>query len=91
MNYFEFVDPYYALIKARNGEEAVKKYIETVGGEEGDFQELLEESKLVPEYYASAKFALSKGENGEPTKLEEVIETLKSHDAELLLIDGSLL
>lgn len=91
MNYFEFVMPYYALIKAKNAEEAVEKYLEVVGGEENEFEDLLEESKLVPEYYASAKFAQSKGENGKMMKLEEVLEVLESKNPEVLLVDGSLI
>lgn len=91
MNYFEFVEPYYALIKAESGEEAVKKYIEIVAGEEGEFETLLEECKLVPEYYAAARFGRSTGEDGELCDLDEVIEILESKNSELLIMDGSLI
>lgn len=91
MNYFEFLEPYYALIKADCGEEAVKKYIEIIAGDESDFESLLEESKLVPEYYAAARFSRSTDENGNMLDLEEVIEILKSSDTELLVMDGSLI
>ena len=91
MNYFEFVEPYYALIKAKTGEESVEKYIEVVSGEESDFESLLEECELVPEYYASAKFSRSTGEDGELSDLEEVIEILKNEKSDVLLIDAGLL
>ncbi|MGM7634194.1 hypothetical protein [Bacillus sp. Hm123] len=91
MKYFEFADPYYALIKAKHGEEAVKKYIEVVAGVEDDFESLLEECNLVPKYYAVAKFARSKGEDGELITLDETLETLESDETEILLMDGSLL
>lgn len=91
MNYFEFLEPYYALIKADSGEEAVKKYIEAVAGDEDDFENLLEESKLVPEYYAVARFSRSTDETGKMSDLEEVLEILKSREPHLLLVDGSLI
>jgi hypothetical protein len=91
MNYFEFDNPYYALIKANSGEEATKLYIESVAGEESEFNGILEGCNLVPEYYAAAKFARSKGEDGEMMKLEEVLKCLGSNEPELLLIDGSLI
>lgn len=91
MNYFEFVEPYYALIKAKNGEEAVKKYIEVVAGDENDVETLLEECKIVPEYYAAAKFSRSQDEKGNLLEFEEVLEVLKSNVSEILMIDGSLI
>lgn len=91
MNYFEFVDPYYALIKAKNDEEAVKKYIEVVAGDEGEFESLVEECKSVPEYYAAAKLSRSNDEFGKLVDFEEVRKLLESGDTEILLIDGSLI
>lgn len=91
MYYFEFMLPYYALIKAKNGEGAVEKYIEVVAGDETEFDDLLEECKMVPEYYAGAKFSRSVGEDGKMLEMEEVINVLKSEKTELLLMDGSLI
>lgn len=91
MRYFEFVIPYYALIKARNKEEATQEYINVVSGDQSDFDNLLEEAKEVPEYYAAAGFSRVKGENGELMDLDELLETLKDDKTQLLLIDGSLI
>lgn len=88
MNYFEFVEPYRALIRAETGEESVEKYIEVVAGEESDFESLLEESKLVSECYALAKFVRSTQEDGTLPDLEEVFYNEKT---DVLLIDGALL
>jgi hypothetical protein len=91
MKFYEFIEPYYALIKARDEEEATKYYIEIVAGEDEEFKEILEECELVSDYYAVAKFAQSKGENGEMMKIDEILEVLESDEPELLLIDGSLI
>src|SRR5690625_278882 len=91
MNYYELLDPYYALVKAKNKEEAVGKYIEVVAGEESDIGALLEECKLVPEYYASARLAQSKSENGKLIDLEEVVEAFKRYKTEIMLVDSSVL
>ncbi|WEG18642.1 hypothetical protein PQ478_09185 [Alkalihalophilus pseudofirmus] len=91
MNYYEFNTPYYALIKALTIGEAVDKYIESVAGSEEEYDELLEECKLVKDYIAITKFARSKGENGELMEQSEIFEVLGSEDVELLLVDGSLL
>ncbi|MEL3959463.1 hypothetical protein NST17_20135 [Caldifermentibacillus hisashii] len=90
MNYYEFDVPYYALIKANNGEEAVKLYIEVVAGEENKIDDILENCQLVPEYYAAAKFARSKDKDKKMIELEEVLWYLGSDEPEVLLIDGSL-
>lgn len=91
MNYFEFTDPYYSLIKAKDDVDAVKKYIEVVAGDDDDIQMLLDESKIVPEYYAVARFIRSIDESGKLIDLDEALEVLKSIDAEVLLIDGCLI
>ncbi|WP_025727738.1 hypothetical protein [Heyndrickxia ginsengihumi] len=91
MNCYEFIEPYYALIKADTDEKAVKKYIEVVAGDESDFDVLLEECKIVPAYYASARLAQIKNENGKLADLDEVIETFERVETEVLVVDGSLL
>ncbi|GGE47847.1 hypothetical protein GCM10011391_28250 [Pullulanibacillus camelliae] len=91
MKFYEISEPYYALIKARSGEEAVKKYIEVVAGDESEFEILLEDCKLVPDYYASARFAQSRDEKGNLMDFDEVIEILESNETEILIMDGSLL
>ena len=90
MNYFEFVEPYYALIKSKTGEESVEKYIEVVVGEKSDFESLLEECKLVSEYYAAFKFSRSIREEREISDSEDIIELFKNEKSDVLLIDGGL-
>jgi len=91
IKFFEFIEPYYALIKAKDYKEAVKTYIEEVAGEEDEFYELLEECKLVPELYATVKFCQAKGEDGELLDFKEFLKIIESDKTEVLLIDGSLL
>ena len=91
MNYYEILDPYYALIKAKSSEDAVNKYIEVVAGDESDFDSLLEECDSVPDYYASARLAQAKDEMGKLMDLQEVIRTIESDETEILVMDGSLL
>lgn len=91
MHYFEFKEPYYALIKAENYDEAVKHYIETVSGEDEDYEILLDECNLVSSNYAIVHFVRSKGENGEMQEIDVILEVLNSNKPELLLIDGSLI
>ena len=91
MRYFEFVDPYYALIKANDGEEAVEKYIEVVAGDESDFEVLLEECKLVPEDYALIRFSQAPSDDGKLVDLEETLEDFRRQEVSVLVMDGSLL
>lgn len=89
MNFYEIHDPYYALIKANNDEEAVEKYIEVVAGEESEFESLIEECEPVSKDYAFERFTSAPCEDG-----KQLIENLKyfnSDEVEILLIDGSLL
>ncbi len=90
MMYFEFNDPYYALIKAHSAEEAVYKYIEVVAGEESDVKNLIEECVIVSEYYAAAKFGRARGEDNKEIDFSEITSVLESGNVEVLIIDGCL-
>lgn len=91
MNYFEFVEPYYALIKANYGEEAVKEYIEVVAGDESDFESLHEECKLVPQDYALVRFSQAPGENRKLVDPHSILEDFNKPEVRVLIMDGSLL
>ena len=91
MRFFEINEPYYALIKAPSYEEAVQEYLDVVAGEQDEFDELMEEAKEVPEYYAAAKYSRGKGEDRDLIDIEEVLEDLKSNKTQILLMDGSLI
>lgn len=88
MNFYEVYDPYYALILARNEDEAYKLYTDTVADDEGN---LSEEIKLVDHRYGIVKFSRCKSEDGELLKISEILKGLKSDKPKLLVIDGSLL
>ncbi len=91
MYYFEFANPYYALIKAKNDEDAVHKYIEIVAGDDSEFENLLEECEIVTDHYAVARFSRAVDEDGMLCDLEEILKVLESDKSELLIIDGSLI
>ena len=91
MKYFEIYDPYYALIKAKNKEDAVKEYIKNVAGEEEEFQYLLEEMKEVEEDYALVIHSRGNSEDGNPIPVEEILDDFRSNNTMTLLIDGALL
>lgn len=85
MKFFDFYNPYTALIKAENEEQAIEKYVECVAEDKGDigFDEIERD-------YAIVKFSQAKGEDGELAPLNEVLKQLQSDQPELLLMDGSL-
>ncbi len=91
MNIYEIVDPYYALIKAKDDVDAVKKYIEVVAGDESELEVLLEECKLVPEDYALVRFSQAPSEDGKLVDPHLVLEDFNSSDTSILIMDGSLL
>lgn len=88
LNFYEAYNPYYALILAKNEEEAYKVYIENVADDDGD---LHEEIELVDREYGIVKFSRGKSEDGELLEISEILEDLKSDKSKLLLIDGSLI
>lgn len=91
MHFYEINDPYYALIMAPSYGDAVQEYLNVVAGEQDEFDELMEEVKIVPEYYAAARFSRGKGENRDLMNMDEILETLNSNKTQVLLMDGSLL
>lgn len=87
--FFEVHDPYYALIKAKDVNEAKELYITIVADdEEGTLDN---EIKEVPSDYAIAHYSRSLSEDKEVVPLKEVLEVLRSNESNLLLIDGNLL
>ncbi len=86
MKFFDFHNPYMALIKAENEEQAKKKYVELVADDDGDL-----EFDEIDRDYAIVKFSQGKGEDGELIPANEILEQLQSEQPELLLIDGSLI
>ncbi len=86
MKFFDFYNPYIALILAENEEQAKEKYVKWVADDEGDL-----EFDEIERDYAIVKFSQAKGEDSELVPLNEILEQLQSDQPELLLIDGSLI
>lgn len=87
MKFYEVHEPYYALVKARDKDEAIKLYTEFVADDDGS---LHEETKEVSRDYALVKFGRALGEDKELMPVEKVIEEFNDEQNSILLIDGSL-
>lgn len=87
--FFEVHDPYYALIKAKDVNEAKGIYITIVAeDEEGTLDKEIAEVKSD---YAIARYSRSLSDDKEPVALKEILDDLRSEESMLLLIDGNLL
>lgn len=89
MKFYEVHDPYYALIMATNEEEALEIYASNVA--EDDDGELLDEIEEVSRDYAVIRFSRAKSEDGKEIDQMELLAILTSEDAQVLVIDGTLL
>jgi hypothetical protein len=87
MKYFEVYDPYYALAKAHDKEEARKAYVKFVADDDGT---LINEIEEVEHDYALLKFSRAKGKDGKLSDISEVLKEFKEHGAFPLLMDGAL-
>ncbi|MFJ3386859.1 hypothetical protein [Lysinibacillus sp. NPDC086135] len=85
MKFFDFYNPYIALIKAENEEQAKEKYVEWVANDEGDL-----EFDEIEKDHAIVKFSQARDEHGNLVPVDEILEQLQSTQPELLVIDGSL-
>lgn len=85
MKYFEVVDPYYALLKAEDKEDAKLEYNASVAGLE-DINDIHE----VPEDYALVRFSQTSDEDCKLLPPKEVLDEFKSPDRCVLIWDGSL-
>ena len=88
MRFYEIHDPYYALIMARNEEEAMKIYTETVADDDGT---LRDEIELVSRDYALLRISRAPGEDKELIEYKELLDSLNSNEPQLFIIDGSLI
>ncbi|MER2010700.1 MAG: hypothetical protein ABS939_25105 [Psychrobacillus sp.] len=86
MNYFEFEEPYYALVKAKDEKMAKEIYIEVVADLDGD-EDVIE----VTSNYALAMFTLRMSETKELTSINDILAVFEDDESLVLLIDGSLL
>lgn len=91
--FYEINDPYFALIKAKDESDAVKRYIEVVAGDENDNENLLEDIKEIDMITALGKYVesfYSPVVQIDET-FEEYAEFLLKEESNVLLVDGSLL
>ncbi|WP_426578900.1 hypothetical protein P5490_019955 (plasmid) [Bacillus altitudinis] len=88
MKFYEVHDPYYALIKAKNQENAMTIYTDTVADDDGG---LSEEITAVTETYAAIRYVRVNGEDNKIIPIEEVLKDLTSEKEMVLIIDGSLI
>ncbi|QKJ41729.1 hypothetical protein HRJ37_16640 [Bacillus altitudinis] len=87
MKFYEVHDPYYALIKAKNEENAMTIYTDVVADDDGGLSEEITE---VTETYAAIRYSRVNGYDNKMIPVEEVLEDLKNEIQMVLIIDGSL-
>lgn len=93
MEYYEFNDPYYALIKAENQEVAMQKYTALIGEESvTDLEEgTLDTLKKLSEEVAWGTFINVVSEDGTEISEEEKKEYFNARGTDVLLIDKAML
>jgi len=90
MKFYEIHDPYYSLIKAKDEDEAIRKYVENVANDDEGCN-LKDEISEVERDYALAQFSRTGGESGETIPVHEILKDFQSDDSLVLLVDGNLL
>ncbi|MHC1990253.1 hypothetical protein ACYF6V_03225 [Bacillus safensis] len=88
MKFYEVNEPYYALIKAKDDENAMTIYTDVVADDDGG---LMEEITEVTEAYATIIYSRVNGEDNNVIPVKEVLEHLTNEEEMVLIIDGSLL
>jgi hypothetical protein len=93
--FYEIHDPYYALVKAKDEDEAINIYIKEVAGTEAEKEEIKVKTKVVSHEYAVGRFYNSYYfEHPDVVideTLEEYFEYLLKEESGVMLLDGSLL
>jgi hypothetical protein len=86
MKFYEVYYPYYALIKAKDKEEAMKIYTKFVADDDGTLHEELNEVErdYALTSYCKATFKV------EDVSIRDVLESFQNNESRVLLIDGSL-
>lgn len=94
LRYFEFKQPYYALIKAYDSGRAIEIYDQHVSVVEDkeDEQELIQGMREIDEEQAKKKYLkASLTEDGDEIPLAERLSDFEEDADEVLLVDASLL
>lgn len=84
MRYFEVIEPYYALLKAKNPENAKEIYTDVVEKVTPIVEQF--EMKEVPVEYASIAYSRSLSQDG--VSLESIVQSLISRTEMILTVDG---
>lgn len=88
MRYFEVIQPYYALLKAKNPDNAKQIYTKIVEGVQPFTLEDQLEMKEVPVEYASAAYSRSLTRDAQEMPLDDVVQALTNRDEMILTVDG---
>lgn len=86
MKFYEVNEPYYALIKAKSKENAVRIYDDNVA-DDGDELKISE----VTETYAAIRHSRTLGEDGKPLSVKEMLEDITNDNEMVLGRDGNLI
>jgi hypothetical protein len=89
MKFFEVHEPYYALIKALDKEQAIKEYLEVVADDEDGTLE--SEIKEVERDYALVKFSRATSVDIMILTTKEILSQFNYGGNEILLVDKQLL
>ncbi|PAK34028.1 hypothetical protein [Bacillus safensis] len=87
MKFYEVHDPYYALIKAKNEENAMTIYTDTVADDDGSLSEEITE---VTEIYAAIRHSRTVDADERILSIEKVLEDITNGEEKLLGMDTSV-
>lgn len=85
MRYFEVNEPYYALLKAKNPDNAKEIYTQVIQKAAPIIDELLVMNE-VPVEYASIAYSRSLAQKDVP--VERIVDSLKNRTEMILTVDG---
>ncbi|MEM4994775.1 hypothetical protein WKH56_19635 [Priestia sp. SB1] len=87
MRFYEFNEPYYALVKSEDKSHAIMEYEKTVGNLEDDEAKL---AKEVTRDYALASFSRVLSEDGNIIPVAEIVSDFQREESMTLIVDASL-
>lgn len=88
MRFFEVNQPYYALVKAKNEDNAKQIYTKIVEGVQPLALDEQLEMKEVPVEYASAVYSRSVDSDAKEIPLDAVVQALTDRTEMILTVDG---
>ena len=88
MRFYEVIEPYYALLKAKNPDNAKAIYEKTVEKVQPLTLDEQLEMQEVPVEYASAAYSRSRTTEASEIPLEMVVQALTSRTEMILVVDG---